>query len=100
MCNKYWNFRPWFVVLPSIALQHISAWLLIYFLLRHFASAIAACVNCAGLSANNSSVLTQYPSQTQCQIYSCTVAPSAYDCLAKRCVKLSERWQDIRLIAR
>ena len=42
MYNKNMNFPSRFVVQPSIALQHISAWQVLYFLLRLFASAIAA----------------------------------------------------------
>jgi len=36
------DFPPRFVVQPSIALQHISAWKVLYFLSRFFASTIAA----------------------------------------------------------
>jgi hypothetical protein len=41
MYNKNVNFPSRFVVQPSVALQHISAWHVLYFLLRLFASAIA-----------------------------------------------------------
>ena len=42
MYNKNVNFPSPFAVQPSIALQHISAWQILYFLSRLFASAIAA----------------------------------------------------------
>jgi hypothetical protein len=52
MYNKNVNFPSRFVVQPSIALQHNSAWQVLYFLSRLFASAIAALLTLSRIASS------------------------------------------------
>jgi hypothetical protein len=52
MYNRNMNFPSRFVVQHSIAPQHISAWQVLYFLLRLFASAIAAILTLSRMASS------------------------------------------------